>query len=278
MNNTKGLKRFLYDMKTFFPLLVNLTSRDFKVKYRRSMLGVLWSILNPLFTMLVITAVFGVLLGENRPPHFASYYITGWSIWNFFSEATSLSMGSVLGGASLIKKVYIPKYIFPLEKCVFALINFAFSIVAVIAVMLIDGVYPTWAMLLAPVPVLYCFVFSVGFSLILSALTVYFRDIQHLYSVLLTLWLYLTPIVYPISVIEGNQWIMTIIRCNPMFYFVDYFRNVMMLGVNDPLVVNSSYNLPTLEENLICLAIAVVTLLIGALVFSKAQKKFILHI
>lgn len=266
MNNSKGLARFLYDAKTYFPLLCNLTSRDFKVKYRRSVLGILWSVLNPLFTMLVITQVFGLLL-KVRIDNFATYYIVGWSIWNFFSEATSLAMGSVLAGASLIKKVYIPKYIFPLEKCLFALINLLLSLIAVIAVMLIQGVYPTWTALLAPLPILYCFVFSVGFALILSALTVYFRDIQHLYSVLLTVWMYLTPIIYPMSLIEGNTLVETIIRLNPLYYYVDYFRDVMMYNT-----------VPTLTQNLICIGIALGTLTLGALVFAKAQKKFILHI
>lgn len=269
MNNQKGPARFFHDVKTFYPLLLNLTARDFKVKYRRSVLGILWSVLNPLFTMLVITQVFGLLL-KVQVPNFATYYIVGWSIWNFFSEATSLSMGSVLAGASLIKKVYIPKYIFPIEKCIFALINLLLSLIAVVAVMLIQGVYPTWTALLAPLPILYCFVFSVGFSLILSALTVYFRDIQHLYSVLLTVWLYLTPIIYPMSLIEGSEngaLIRTIIHCNPLYYYVEYFRDVMMYGT-----------VPSLVDNLICIGIALVSLALGSFIFSKAQKKFILHI
>lgn len=264
--NTKGLKRFLYDAKTFFPLLLNLTSKDFKLKYRRSVLGVLWSILNPLFTMIVITQVFGILL-KVTVPNFATYYIVGWSLWNFFSEATSLSMASVLAGAPLIKKVYIPKYIFPLEKCLFSLLNFLFSMIAVVAVMLIQGVFPTWTILLAPLPVLYCFIFSVGFSLILSALTVYFRDIQHLYGVLLTVWMYLTPIIYPMSILDGSPVMRNIVLCNPLYHYVEYFRDVMM------------YNrVPDLAENALCLGTALLALLIGTLVFSKAQKKFIFHI
>ncbi len=273
--NAKGIKKFLYDAKTFSPLLFNLVSKDFKIKYRRSVLGVLWSVLNPLLTMLVISQVFGILLKVSID-HFAAYYIVGATIWNFFSEATTLSMSSILAGASLIKKVYIPKYIFPLEKCLFALINMAFSMIAVVAVMLFQGVFPTWAILLAPVAVFYCFVFSVGMSLILSALTVYFRDIQHLYGVLLTVWMYLTPIIYPMELIEGNDILNTIVHCNPLYYFVDYFRDVMMLGANTADSV--MYTLPTVADNLICFGIALVTLLLGCLIFSKAQKRFILHI
>ncbi|MBR5135173.1 MAG: ABC transporter permease [Clostridia bacterium] len=266
MNNRQGIKNFFGDAKKFLPLLINLTARDFKVKYRRSVLGVFWSVLNPLLNMLVISAVFGALLNI-RMKDFTVYYIVGWSIWNFFSESTSNSLNSILAGASLIKKVYLPKYVFPLQKCLFALINFGFSMIAVIPVMLIQKVYPTWTAFLAPLPVLYCFVFSIGFSLILSALTVYFRDIQHLYSVLLVIWMYLTPIVYPVEMVKNNALLMTVIEYNPLYHFVVYFRCVMYQGI-----------VPSLTENLICIAIAVGTLAIGCLVFSKAQKKFILHI
>lgn len=162
------MKRFFTDFKKFFPLLVNLSARDIKVKYRRSVLGILWSILNPLLTMLVLTQVFGLLL-KVQVENFATYYIVASSLWNFFSESTSLAMTSVINSAPLIKKVYVPKYIFPLEKCLFALANFAFSLIAVIIVMLCQRVWPTWTILLAPLGVLYCFVFCVGFSLILAA-------------------------------------------------------------------------------------------------------------
>ena len=261
-----GLKLFTYNFKKYLPLLLNLSAKDVKLKYRRSVLGILWSVLNPLFTMIVLTQVFGLLL-KVKVDNFASYYIVGVSIWNFFSEATSLSMMSIISSAPLIKKVYIPKYIFPLEKCIFALINFALSLVAVIIVMIFQGVTPSFAMLLAPVPVLYCFIFCVGFSLILSALTVYFRDIMHLYGVLLTIWMYLTPIIYPESLVEGHKLVFTVVQCNPLYHFVKYFRDVMMYA-----------RVPSLMENLICIAIALGTLLIGSLIFSKAEKKFILHI
>ncbi len=265
-STTKGYKKFFSDFKRFSPLLLNLASRDIKVKYRRSVLGIMWSILNPLLTMLVLTKVFGLLL-KVQVENFATYYIVGSSLWSFFSESTSLALTSILGGSSLIKKVYIPKYIFPLEKCIFALINFAFSLIAVVLVMLFQGVWPTWTMLLAPLPVLYCFTFCVGFSLILSALTVYFRDIMHLYSVFLTVLMYLTPIIYPKELIMGNNIIYAIVRCNPMFHYVEYFRAVMMYNT-----------VPSLTENLICIAISLGTLLLGALIFRKAEKKFILHI
>ena len=150
---------FIYNLKKFLPLLKNLVARDFKIKYRRSVLGVAWSVLNPLCTMIVLTQVFQLLL-RNPVENFATYYIIGASIWTFFSESTSLSLNSVLGAASLIKKVYIPKYMFPIEKCLFSLVNFLFSLIAVVIVMLVQGVFPSWTAVLFPIPVLYCFIFS----------------------------------------------------------------------------------------------------------------------
>ena len=261
-----GFKKFFYDFKRFLPLLKNLVSKDFKIKYRRSFLGVAWSVLNPLLTMLVLTKVFQMLL-RIRVENFATFYIIGSSLWNFFSESTSMSMTSILGAAPLIKKVYIPKYMFPLEKCLFALVNFFFSMIAAIVVMLIQGVYPTLTALLFPIPVMYVFIFACGFSLLLSAITVYFRDIAHLYSVLLTLWMYLTPILYNDELLNGHKFIETVVHLNPMYYYVTYFRDVMMYGT-----------VPGLRDNLICIVSSLLFFVIGALVFRKAQNKFILHI
>ncbi len=261
---------FFSDMKKFLPLLKNLVSKDLKVKYRRSILGIAWSVLNPLFTMLVLTQVFGLLL-KIKVPNFATYYIVGYSLWAFFSEATVNSMFSVLGSASLIKKVYIPKYIFPMEKAIFSLVNFGFSLIAVLLVMIIQGVFPTWTTLLFPIPVLYTFLFVMGMCLFLGAANVYFRDIEHLYSVLLTVWLYLTPIIYPVAIFDGEGKMAAIAKrvvfLNPMTRYVEYFRDVVMYNT-----------VPSIRENLICLSMSLIVLAFGAFVFNKAQDKFILHI
>lgn len=264
--DTLNKANFFSDMKKFMPLLKNLVSKDFKIKYRRSVLGVAWSVLNPLFTMLVITTVFGRLL-KIEVANFATYYIVGYAIWSFFSEATSTSLSSVLISAPLIKKVYIPKYIFPLEKCLFSLVNFLFTLIAVAIVMLFQGFVPSATAILFPIPVMYCFIFVVGASLFLSAATVYFRDVQHLYGIFLTALMYLTPIIYPLSLLEGQGWVSKIVHINPITHYVEYFRGLVM------------YNyIPGIKENLVCLGMALVMFLIGALVFKKAQRKFILHI
>lgn len=272
--DTLNKANFFSDMKKFMPLLKNLVSKDFKIKYRRSVLGVAWSVLNPLFTMLVLTIVFSKILRIDVGTDFATYYIVGSSLWNFFSESTSNALGSILGSAPLIKKVYIPKYIFPIEKCLFSLVNFGFTLIAVLLVMFVRGIYPTWTSLLFFVPVVYCFIFVCGMCLFLSAATVYFRDIQHLYGVLLTMWIYLTPIIYPATLLDNiggsgvfAKIVKMIIKVNPMTHYVEYFRDVVMFNT-----------IPGLQENLICVGMSLVVFFIGALVFKKAQGKFILHI
>lgn len=260
-------RSFFSDFKRFMPLLKNLVSKDFKIKYRRSVLGVAWSVLNPLLTMIVLTKVFEMLLRDSVPD-FATYYIVGSALWNFFSEATSCSLSSILTSGALIRKVYIPKYIFPLEKCVFALINFVFSFAAAIVVALIQNhTLISWRTLLFPIPVLYCFIFVCGLSLFLSAVTVYFRDVQHLYGVLLTMWVYLTPMLYPISLLDGFPLIQKVVMLNPMTHYVEFFRDVVMRNT-----------FPSLKENLLCIAVSLISLGLGALVFKKAEGKFILHL
>ena len=257
---------FISDFKRFTPLLKNLVSKDFKVKYRRSVLGIAWSVLNPLLTMLVITKVFEMLL-RVTVENFATYYIVGYAIWNFYSEATSASLTSVLNSASLIKKVYIPKYIFPIEKCLFYLVNFGFTLIAVALVMLVQGVVPSVTTILFPIPVLYCFIFVCGVSLFLSAATVYFRDVQHLYGVFLTLLMYLTPIIYPVELLEGHAFVSKVVNLNPITHYVQYFRDLIMYNT-----------IPDLHENLVCIGMAFVSLAIGVFVFKKSEGKFILHI
>ncbi len=276
MSSNSGISRFFYDFKRYTPLLKNLVTKDIKIKYRRSALGIAWSILNPMLTMIVLTQVFQLIL-RIQVENFATYYIVGSAMWTFFSEATTISLDAILGSSSLIKKVYIPKYIFPLEKCIYSLVNFMFSLIAVLIVMLIQGVYPTLTTLLFPIPVFYCFLFTCGMCFILSAVTVYFRDIAHLYSVFLTMWIYLTPIIYPIKLIEDQlaakpddtfiNIVYTAIQYNPLTHFVEYFRDVVMYNT-----------IPSLEQNLTCLSISGVVFILGCLIFKKAEGKFILHI
>ena len=261
----KNVTPYFKKLKQYLPLVSNLVSRDLKVKYRRSALGFMWSILNPLLMALVIHTVFSRLFRFDVQ-YFATYYLVGSLIFNFVVECTSNALGSVISAAALIKKVYIPKYIFPLQKCVFAFVNMLFGCVAVIVVMLIQGVPFKPTILLFFVPMIYAFIFAYGFGLILAAMTVFFRDIQHLYSVFTAVWMYLTPIIYPEDMLLSNG-LGFIMKLNPMYYYTHYLRSVVMYG-----------QVPGLTENIMCIVFALVMLIVGTLVFKKTQDKFVLHI
>ncbi|MBO4693112.1 MAG: ABC transporter permease [Clostridia bacterium] len=252
-------------------LLFNLINRDIKVKYRRSILGILWSVLNPLLMMAVISTVFSTLFGMGGKfgglsVPFHIYYLTGATIFNFVSEATSTSMMSVFSASQLIKKVYIPKYIFPLEKCMFAFVNMLFSLIAVFIVMVVSRVEFHATIVLIFIPIIYALIFSIGMSLLLSALTVFFRDILHIYSVFLTAWMYATPIIYPLGILNDHPKLMFIMKLNPMYYFVEYFRSVVVYGT-----------IPGIRDNVVCLACSIVMLIIGIAVFKAKQDKFVLY-
>lgn len=258
------MKIYIEAFKKYRYLLEDLVSKDFKLKYRRSVLGFLWSILNPLLMMLVITAVFSNMF-KNDIEYFPVYYLCGFLIFNFVIEATNGALTSIVQSGYLIKKVYIPKYIFPLEKSTFALVNVAFSLVAVLLVIFITKMPIKPTILLIPIPILYTFIFSTGLGLILASLNTFFRDTGHLYSVWTTAWMYLTPLFYPLEIIPDT--IKSFIYYNPLYYFVTYFRQLVIDGT-----------IPGLEMNLICIEFSLFFLIAGLLIFKRKQDKFILYI
>lgn len=198
-------------------LLNELVVRDIKVRYRKSVLGLLWTVLNPLLMMCVITVVFSTLFRQNIP-NFPIYYLAGSLIFSFNSEATSNGLYSIIGSASLIKKVYIPKYLFPISKVLSALVNLGFSLVAMFVVMIVTGAPFHATLLLMPLPIFYVFLFTSGLSLLLAAATVYFRDIAHFWGVFVLAWTYFTPIFYPVTILPSFA--MKIMQLNPMYHYV----------------------------------------------------------
>jgi len=258
-----SLKTHAYNFWRYRYLLQDLVNRDIKVKYRRSVLGIVWSVLNPLLMMLVTTLVFSHLF-RFEVEFFAVFFLTGSLIFNFMATATGDAMTSILGSAGLIKKVYIPKYIFPLEKCVFALVNVLFSLIALFGVIIFVGMPIPWTIVLLPIPIFLTFIFSVGLGLILATLAVFFRDITHLYSVLIQAWMFLTPVIYPVEILP--IWLRQLMVFNPMYRYVSYFRDVTMYGV-----------VPGMQENLNSLGFALVFLVLGMAVYRWKQHQLVLH-
>lgn len=248
-------------------ILRQLVLRDFKLKYRRSFLGVAWSVLNPLFMMLVMAAVFSMMMrfSSDSIPSYPLYIILGNVTFSLMSDSTSQGMGSILGAASLLKKVRIRRWLFPVEKVLFAMVNFSISLIAVLIVMLAVGVHPTWTALLLPLFLVYLGLFCVGLSMLLSAVSVFFRDVMHMWSVILTAWTYATPLFYPAEILPG--WMMALERFNPMYHYVGYIRELLLYQ-----------RLPSLQLNIACLACGVIMFAVGLLVFRKTEHKFILFI
>ncbi len=264
---TSELDAWYPDRTKALYILSQLVTRDFKLKYRRSALGVAWSVLNPLLMMAVMAAVFSTLMkfSSDNIPSYPLYIILGNVTFALMSDATSQGMGSIIGAASLLKKVKVSRWVFPVEKVLFAVVNFVFSLVAVLVVMLFVRVYPTWTVVVLPLFLIYITLFCSGLSLLLSALSVFFRDVMHLWGVVLTAWTYATPLFYPAEILP--DWMMKVERFNPMFHYVAYVREALLYQ-----------RIPTLRLNIICLGFALISLGIGFAVFRYAQKKFILYI
>lgn len=257
-------KEYLQNFLKYKNLLFKLTAKDLKVKYKRSVLGLAWSLLNPLLTMIVLTIVFQNLF-KFDVENFSAYLICGQTMFNFFSEATSLSMTSIYRDGQLIKKIYIPKYVFPFSKVLYSFVNLSISMIAILLVCIFTKVELTSAIMFAPLGLIYVAIFSAGFGMILCSVGIFFRDLEHIYSVILTIWMYLTPVIYPLNILPKKY--MGIMLSNPMYYFIDYFRQTVIYG-----------NIPTLHYNLTCLIYSVSMFVIGLYVFYKTQDKFIVNI
>ena len=176
---------YIHNFLAYKNLLKELVRRDVKTKYRRSVLGMLWSVLNPLGMMIIMSIVFSHVFRSNIV-NFPVYLMCGQIMFNFYNEASTVAMSSILGNAALIKKVYVPKYLFPVSKVCSCFVNLVTSFIALVIVIVATGTKLSWTALLVFIPVIYVFVFSLGMGLMLSALVVTFRDLQHLYGVLIT--------------------------------------------------------------------------------------------
>ena len=251
-------------LKRFRHLLVLMVKRDFITRYRRSVLGILWSMLNPLMTMAVLVVVFSFLFRFDIP-NFAVYVLSGQIMFALFSESTNQAMKSIIDNAGVIKKVYVPKYVFTVSKIVSSTVNFGFAFVAFLIVAIVTRAPLQWTLVLVPIPVMYAFMFALGVGMLLSSMAVFFRDLQHLYGVVLTAWMFLTPIMYPVSILPERVY--HLMHLNPHFHFVGYFRALALDGI-----------VPGIWENIICMGFALSALCVGLYVTVTSQDKFILYI
>ena len=255
----------LKDFAHYKDLLKHLVMRDIKLKYRRSILGYLWSVLDPLLTMIVMTIVFSTMFSRNID-NFPVYLFCGQLLFNFMRNSTSHAMNSINSNGALLRKAYVPKYIFTFSKIISGLVDLTFNLVALLIVMLVTGAGFHWSNLLFPFVLLQICVFSLGLGLFLAQANVFFKDVQYIYNAVMMAWMYLTPIFYPVeSLPESVRWCIT--HLNPMYYYVKQFRDIFYAGI-----------LPQGEYVLAGSVAALVMLIFGTGMFLKNQDRFILHI
>lgn len=252
-------------MTTRYSFLIRqLVSRDFKTKYKRSVLGVAWSFLNPLLTMGVQYIVFSTLFKSNIE-NYPVYLLVGTVFMNYLGEAVQMGMISITSNASLIKKVYVPKYIYPITRVMSSSINFFLSLIPLSLVMLITSTKITPSLFLLIFDFV-CFLgFITGLCLILTTAMTFFQDTQFLWTVLNMLWLYLTPVFYPDTIIP--QAYLSLYRMNPMYQYITFARTCIIRGIS-----------PGPESYICCLGYAVLFLLVGSCIFKKHQDKFVLYL
>ncbi len=258
------MNNFILELYKYRFLIHELVIRDIKKKYRRSVLGILWSILNPLLMMTVTAMVFSTLFRFDIK-NYPLYLLVGQILFTFYSESTSFAMSSIIDNSGLIRKIYIPKYLFPLSRVVSSGVNLLFTLPALLIIILATGQPLSWRMLTFVIPLALFFIFCLGMGLILTTMAVYFRDMFHLYGVLLNLLSYATPIFYPESIVPAK--FSFLLKLNPLYYFFKAVRQALYENM-----------LPDLHLLMYCGILAACAILLGTLVFRKFQNHFILYI
>lgn len=263
---TTFFQNIWYSFQKYKFLLQQLVSRDFKVKYKRSVLGILWSLLYPIMMMIVMAIVFSNVFKFSTPGvNYLVYLLTGLTFFNYFSEASNLAMSSVVANFGLINKIYIPKYIFPLSKCLFVGINFLLTLIPLYLVIFFTGTGINVYHLLLPFSFLCLFLFTVGMGFLLSTISVFLRDMFYIYGIIITIWTYLTPVMYDINMIDSQ--LQFFMKCNPLYQYINFARTIILY-----------HQCPTVDQFLMCLISSLIVLFLGIFVFKKNQDKFIYYV
>ena len=262
-------------------LLGELVMKNIKLQYRNSVLGVLWTFLQPLLTMIVLAFVFNNLFGRDssKVVNYPVYLLSGRLLHQFFVQSTKRAMKSIRSHTSIIKKVYVPKYIYPMAGILSNFVTFLISLIVLVAVMTfyniikVNPVAVSWPIIFAIVPIIVLFFLSLGVGMILATLDVFFKDVENLYDIFTLLLFYLTPIVYTIDRLgftEGS-WQASLLKLNPMYGIIGMFRAAIIHSTE--FMAYFSF-----EDLIYCSIFALVCCAIGFTAFYKKQDKFILHI
>lgn len=258
-----GFDRILDNFGKYKPLLSELVRRDIKIKYRRSVLGVLWSLLDPLLNMIVLTIVFSTLF--RRVENYPIYYLSGMLAYSLFRSGSTQAMYAVISSSGIWKVLYVPKYLYVLSAVLSNFVTYLISLSVLLGIMVVLGVKFTVFILFASLPILILIILTVGVGLIMSTLNVFFRDVAHLYGVFCTLLMYAMPIFYPEDILPVSfKFIQTY---NPMYQIIRALRDCFLYG--------QLYDAYSIYYSATC---AIIFLVIGLLLFYKYQDKFILHV
>ncbi len=245
-------------------LFTELVARDFKKKYKRTLLGMLWSVLSPLLTLLVMKIIFTQFFGSGME-HYTTYLFCGNLVYSYFNESTSQGMSSLTSNAGIFTKVNVPKYLFLLSKNVQTLINFGITLCVFFLFCMLDGITFTWQFFLLLFPITCLMAFNVGVGLILSALFVFFKDIQYLWSVFTMLLMYMSAIFYTTS--GYSHIFQQLFYVNPVYCYITYFRQIVIDGM-----------LPSPGLHALCVGYALLALGVGALIYKKKNHDFLYYV
>lgn len=250
----------LLDAIKYRDLILQLIRRDIIARYKRSVLGVAWTMLQPLGMMVVMTVVFSTLF--HHVEGYSAYLLSGLIAWIFFSQTTTAAIYQIVWGGTLMRRIYIPMTAFSLSSIGTGLVNLALSLIPLMIITLVVGRPITWSLLFLPISILLLAAFALGVSLILSTLAVYFPDVKEMYQIIVQAWMYLTPIVYPESILP-EAYRFWLLHLNPMYYLIDMFRvPIYEGGIPSPEIIISSA------------LIALVTLFVGWIYFSSQSDYF----
>ena len=246
-------------------LFSELVKRDFNKRYKRSVLGILWSMLAPLFQLLVMSFVFKRVFGHSMA-HFTIYLFAGQLMFNFFKEATNNGMSSIISNAGIITKVTVPKYLFLISKVMAASINFVLTLGIFFVFVALDRISFTWKFIMLIYPIGCLFILIIGTGLILSAMYVFFKDIQYLYDIFTLALMYFSAIFYDVSIFSGSR-MEKLLYINPIFFYINYVRQIVLFD-----------QIPSLTYHLYSLVYALVILRIGTWMYKKYNYMFLYYI
>lgn len=258
------MAELILEIYRYRELIWALALKELKIRYKRSVLGFMWALLNPMLLMLVLTVVFSTIMGGGIK-HYAIFLLSVLLPWTFFSQSLSYAAESIVGNGDLIKKVRVPKLIFPVAAVVSNMINFLLSIIPLILIVLVmrHPFYATWLYL--PVPLLALTIFTLGATFFFAAANVYYRDVAHILQIVLQVWFYLTPIIYDIKMFPAKyQWVF---KLNPVIFVMNGFRLSVYYGM-----------LPALESIVASFVCAFISLAIGFALFRKYQDEFVFYV